>query len=65
MATWQVGNSDVNMMSLEVVRTCYRIHRFLRRYLVLKIKSNTGQTLGTTYNGERRSNIAKYVGDPF
>ena len=59
MATWHNGNFDVNMMSLEVVHTRHHIRRFLRRSLVLKIKPNTGQTLGTKYNRERRKNMAK------
>ena len=54
MATWHDGTFDVNMTSSEVVRTRHHIRRFLRRYLVLKIKPNTGQTLGTTDKIERR-----------
>ena len=48
MATWHDGTFDVNMTPSEVVRTRHHIRRFLRRFLVLKIKPNTGQTLGTT-----------------
>ena len=47
------------MMSLEVVRTRHHIRRFIGRYLVMKIKPNTVQTLGTTENMERRKNMAK------
>ena len=47
------------MMSSEVVRTRYHIRRFLRRTLVLEIKPNTGQTLGTTDKIERRKTMAK------
>ena len=36
-----------NMMSSKGVRTRHHIRRFLRRYLVLKIYQNTGQTPGT------------------
>ena len=42
------GTFDVNMTSSEVVRTRHHIRRFQRRSPVLKIKPNTGQTLGTT-----------------
>ena len=62
MATWCDGSFDVNMMSSEVVRTRHHIRRFLRRYLVLKIKLNTGQTLGTTDKIKRRKNMAKSEG---
>ena len=54
MATWHDGDFDVIMTSLEVVCTHYHICGFLRRYLLLKIKPNTGQTLGTTDKRERR-----------
>ena len=47
------------MTSSEVVRTRHHIPRFIRRYLVLKIKPNTGQTLGTTDKRERRKYMAK------
>ena len=53
---------DVNMTSSEFVRTRHHILRFLRIYLVLKIKKNTGQTLGTTDNREGRKNMAKSEG---
>ena len=49
-------------MSSEVVRTRYYMPTFHRRSLVLKIKPNTGQTLGTTDNIERRKNMAKSEG---
>ena len=62
MATWHDGTFDVNMTSSEVVRTRHHIRRFLRRSLVLKIKPNTGQTLGTTDKIERRKNMAKSEG---
>ena len=50
------------MMSSEVVHTHHYIHGFLRRFLVLKIKPNTGQTLGTTDKRERRKFMAKSIG---
>ena len=50
------------MTSSEVVRTRHRIRRFLRRSLVLKIRPNTGHTLGTTDKRERRKNMAKSEG---
>ena len=62
MATWHDGTIDVNMTSLEVMRTRHHIRRFLRRSLVLEIKPNTGQTLGTTDKIERRKNMAKSEG---
>ena len=46
------GNFDVNMISSEVVRARHHMHKCLRIYLVLKIKLNTGQTLGITDNRE-------------
>ena len=49
-------------MSSEVVRTRHHMHRFLRKCLVLKIKPNTGQMLGTTENRERRKNMVKSKG---
>ena len=54
MATWCDGTFDVNMTSSEVVRTRHHIRRFLRTSLVLKIKPNTGQTLGNSDKIERR-----------
>ena len=39
MATYHDGTFDINMTSSEVVRTRHHIRRFLRRYLVLKIKT--------------------------
>ena len=62
MATCHDGTFDVNMTSSEVVHTCHYIRRFLRRSLLLKIKPNTGQTLGTTEKIERRKNMAKSEG---
>ena len=62
MATWCDGTIDVNMTSFEVVCTCHRIRRFLRRSLVLKINPNTGQTPGTTDKIERRKIMAKSEG---
>ena len=50
------------MTSSKVVRTRHLIRRFLRRSLVLKIKPNTGQTLGITNKRERRKNMAKSEG---
>ena len=50
------------MTSSEVVRTRHHIRRFLRRSLVLKIKPNTGQTLGNSDKIERRKNMAKSEG---
>ena len=47
MATRCDVTFDVIMPSSEVVRTRHHIRRFLRRSLVLKIKPNTGQTLGS------------------
>ena len=54
MAIWHDGTFDVNMTSLKVVRTRHRTRMFLRRSRVLKIKPNTGQTLGTKDKIERR-----------
>ena len=62
IATWHDGTFDVNMTSSEVVRTRHHKCRFLRRYLVMKIKLNTVQTLGTTDKIERRKNMAKSEG---
>ena len=62
MATWKDGTFDVSMMSLEVIHTRHCMRRFLCRSLVLKIKPNTGQTLGTTDKRERRKNMAKSEG---
>ena len=56
------GTFDVNMTSSVVVRTSHHIRWFLRRSLVLKIKFNTGQTLGITDKRERRKNMAKSEG---
>ena len=49
------------MTSSKVVRTLHHISRFLRRSLVLKIKLNTGQTPGTTTDGNN-TNVVKYEG---
>ena len=65
MATWHDGTFDVNMTSLEVVRTRNHIRRFLRRSLLLKIKPNTGQMLGTTDKIERRKIWPSLKGGPF
>ena len=62
MNTLHDGTFEVNMTSLEVVRTRHHLLRFLRRYLLLKIKPNTGQMLGTTDKIERRKNMAKSEG---
>ena len=62
MATRCDGTFDVNMTSSEVVRTRHHLRRFLRRSLVLKIKPNTGQTIGTTDKIERRKNMVKSLG---
>ena len=62
MATRCDGTFDVNMTSSEVVRTRHHIRRFLCRSLVLKIKPNTGQTLGTTDKIKRRKNMDKSEG---
>ena len=64
MATWCDGTFDVNMTSSEVVRTRHHIRRFLRRSLALKIKPNTGQTLGNSDKIERR-NMDKSEGRAF
>ena len=62
MDTLQDDTFDVNMTSSKFVRIRHHIRRFLRRYLVLKIKPNTGQTPGTTDKIERRKNISKCEG---
>ena len=49
----------VNVTSSKGVHTRHRIHRFIRRALVLKINPNTGQTPGTTAE-EKKKNMAKY-----
>ena len=54
MATLHDGTFDVNMTSSEVVLTRHHIRRFLHRFLVQKIKPNTGQTLSTTDKIERK-----------
>ena len=53
MATWHDGTFDVNMTSSEVVCSRHHISRFLCRSLVMKIKPNIGQTLGTMDKRER------------
>ena len=65
MSTGKDGTFDANMTSPEVVHTRNHICRFLRISLVLKIKPNTGQMLGTTDKRERRKNMAKSVGGTF
>ena len=50
------------MTSSEVVRKRHNISRFLSRSMLLKIKTNTGQTLGTTDKRERRKNMDKSEG---
>ena len=55
MDNWHDGAFDVNMTSSEVVLTHHHRCRFLRRYLVLKIKPNTGQKLGNTDKREIRT----------
>ena len=65
MANLKDGDFNVNMMSSEFVRTRHHIRRFLRRSMVLKIKPNTGQTLGTMDKRERGESIDKSVGGPF
>ena len=62
MATCCHGEFDVNMTSSEVVCTRHHIRRFLLRSLVLKIKPNTGQTIGNSDKIERRKNMAKSEG---
>ena len=62
MATWHDETFDVNMTSSEVVRKRHHIRTFLHISLVLKIKPNTGQTLGTMDKIERRKNMAKSEG---
>ena len=42
------------MASSEVIHTLHHIRGFIGRYLVLKIKPNIGQTLGTTDKSEIR-----------
>ena len=59
------GNFGTYMMSSEVVHTHHHIRGFLRKSLVLRIKPNTGQTLGTTDKRERRKHMAKSIGGPF
>ena len=54
MANFQDGTFDVNMTSLEVLRTRHNMHILLRIYLILKINLNTGQTLGTRDKKENR-----------
>ena len=65
MATWHDGAFDVNMTSLEVVRTRHHIRWFLRRFLGLKIKPSKGQTLGTTDMIERKKIWISLKGGPF
>ena len=50
------------MTSSEVVLRRHHMHKFLRRYLLLKIKPNTLQMLGTTDKRERIKNMAKSEG---
>ena len=60
--TWRYGQMYVNMTSAKLARTRHHIRRFPRRSLVLKIKPNIGQTIGTTDKRERRKNIAMSEG---
>ena len=50
------------MTLLQVVRTRHHKRKFLRRFMVLKIEPNTGQTLGTMDRRGRRRNMAKSKG---
>ena len=59
--TFQNGQMCVHMMSPKVIHTRHHIHRFLRRYLVLKIHLNTGQMPDTTAEGKKK-NMAKSEG---
>ena len=54
MATWLYGQKQQNMMSSKRVHTRHHIHRFLRKYLALKIHPNTGQTPGTMTEGKKK-----------
>ena len=47
---------------IKVVCTCHCMRGFLSRYLVLKIKPNTSQTIDTTDKRERRKNMSKSEG---
>ena len=51
----------INMTSSKGVCTRHHICRFLRRYLILKINPNTGQTPGTKAEGEK-TNMDKSEG---
>ena len=62
MANWHDGNFYVNITSSEIVCRRHHIRRFLRRPLLVKIKPNTGQTLGTTDKREIRRNMIKSEG---
>ena len=59
-----LGQMYVNMMSSKGVRTRHHIRRFLRRSLVPKIHTNTGETPGTTAEGKKKS-MAKSEGRDF
>ena len=54
MDTWHDGTFDVIMMLSENIHTCHHIHRFVRTFLVQKIKPNLDQTPCTTDKIERR-----------
>ena len=62
MATCHGETFDINMALSEVVRIRHYISRFIRRSLVLKIRPNTGQMIGTTDTMERRINMTKSEG---
>ena len=53
MVTCQYGHKYENMTSSKRVPTYHHIHRFLCKYLELKIYPNAGQMPGTMYKGKR------------
>ena len=65
MATWHDGNFDVNITWSESLCRHHHIRGFIHRPLVVKIKPNTGQTLGTTDKREIRRNMIKSEGRAF
>ena len=54
MVTCQYGQTYKHITSSKTVRTRHYIRRFLRRYLVLKIHPNAGQTPGTGEEGKKK-----------
>ena len=65
MDTLIYGQKRNNMTSSKRVRTRHHICRFLRKSLVLKIHTNTGQMPSRHGQGRGRKNMAKSIEVPF